>query len=81
MKTFSTIHDLRRALSDHMESQRLTQQDVAKATGTTQSAISLFLRGKRGLNGDAVLKIQSFLIAESTGQACDVIAPLARAEE
>lgn len=57
MKTFSTTQDLRQALSEHMLSQGLTQLNVAKATGIPQSAISLFLRGKRGLSGDSVLSL------------------------
>lgn len=68
MRTFSTIHDLRQALSDHMRSRGLTQQDVAKDTGIAQSAISLFLRNKRGLNAESVLRIIRILPEQSRAE-------------
>ncbi|WP_300288159.1 helix-turn-helix transcriptional regulator [uncultured Desulfovibrio sp.] len=71
MKTFSTLHDLRRALSDRMKNQGLTQQDVAGVTGITQSAISMFIRGKRGLSGDAALKIQNYLLTSPSAPVAD----------
>lgn len=71
MKTFSTLHDLRWALEERMGNQRLTQQDVAEATGTAQSAISLFLSGKRGLSGEAALKIQNYLLTSPSAPVAD----------
>lgn len=78
MKTYPTLHALRSALSIHMESQGLTQLDVSRATGVPQSAISLFLGEKRGLNGDSALKIQSFLLPEILSSS---IAESVRTEE
>jgi len=37
------------------------QQEVATLTGIAQSAISAFVTGKRGLNGEAALKLLGFL--------------------
>lgn len=64
MKTHPNLHSLRAALSAYMERQNFTQQEVSRATGVPQSAISLFLGEKRGLSGDSALKIHSFLFAE-----------------
>lgn len=37
------------------------QQEVANAIGVAQSAISMFVSGKRGLQGDAALRLLGFL--------------------
>ncbi len=64
MNTYPDINTLRCGLVEQMKKQRLTQQDVSKATGIQQSSISMFLARKRGLNGASTLKLQSFLVGD-----------------
>jgi len=61
MKTYRDIQSLRADLASVLTSRGLTQRDVSKATGIAQSAISMFLGEKRGLNADSVLRIIQFV--------------------
>jgi predicted transcriptional regulator len=61
MKTYPDLPSLRAALAAKIAASGLTQQDVSRATGVTQSAISMFLGEKRGLNADSVLRIIGFV--------------------
>jgi len=60
MKTY-TLETLRAELRKILSHSALKQQDVSSATGVAQPTISMFLAGKRGLHGDAALKIEGFL--------------------
>lgn len=70
MKTYHDIRSLRSALSACLKIQNISQLDVSRKTGIQQSAISMFLSGKRGLNGDSALKIQSFILKASELAPC-----------
>jgi predicted transcriptional regulator len=75
MKTYPDIPSLRSALSGHMKRQNLTQLDVSRATGVPQSAISMLLGEKRGLNGDSALKIHDFIMKAQYLPADDAAPP------
>lgn len=70
MKTY-TLETLRSELGRLLSQGTLTQQDVSAATGVVQSAISMFVTGKRGLHGDAALRIESFLRVRKKGVKID----------
>jgi len=60
MKTY-TLETLRSELKKLLSQGVLKQQDVSAATGVVQPTISMFVAGKRGLHGDAALRIEGFL--------------------
>ena len=64
MKTY-TLETLRQGLKRLLAS-GLRQQEVADRLGIAQSAISMFVSGKRGLHGDAALKLEGFLRCEDS---------------
>ena len=74
MKTQTELHTLRMALSSLMKEQGLTQLDVCRETRIKQSAVSLFLSGRRGLNGDSALRLMRFLKASEV-DPCQGAAP------
>ena len=65
MRTFTDTNELREALVDLVKAQGINQHEISINTGLTQGAISLFISGKRSLNGDSTLKIQNFIRGKS----------------
>lgn len=66
MKKFTNTQLLREGLLELMRKQKFSQAKVGQKVGVTQSVISLFLSGRRGLSGDSALKIQNFILFETT---------------
>lgn len=52
-----TLNDFRHDLQHAMRTLDLIQQDVERDFGVSQSIISNFLSGRRGLSGASVLKL------------------------
>jgi predicted transcriptional regulator len=63
MEKFTSIDQLRDALSFGMMRHKKTQLEVSSQTGISQSALSMFLSGKRGINGDYALRIQAYVLS------------------
>jgi len=63
MKNFLDTQELREALVDLMKIQGINQIEVSRQSGVRQSVMSLFISGKRSLNGDSALKIENFIRA------------------
>lgn len=63
MNTYKNIYTpekLRAEISSIIESKKLSQLDVCKETGISQSQLSFFLNGKRDLAAKAILRLLEF---------------------
>lgn len=65
MENITDIKSLREALVVLMRKYGVNQLEISQSVGLAQSSISLFISGKRSLNGDSALKIQNFIRAKS----------------
>lgn len=71
----NSLDQFRKDLADAMKDRKLSQIELAEKSGVSQSTISLFLTSKRGLSGDATLKLLPFVYlnesqATDTGPSC-----------
>lgn len=60
-----SLTDFRQALKNAMALKGLTQPELAEVAGVSQSSLSLFLTEKRGLSGEAVLKLWPFVYEQA----------------
>ena len=71
MENITDIKSLRAALVALMKNHGVNQLEVSQSVGLAQSSISLFISGKRSLNGDSALKIQNFIREKSLPPPAD----------
>lgn len=64
MARMNTTQKIRDNLARRLQAFSLNQLEAANRIGVSQSMLSLFLSGKRGLNGESMLKVLNFLQEE-----------------